>query len=648
MAGADVRQHTSAGGSWHNSADEALIKSLFEIEAVRSDRSLGSLLGEGSQVAACRVNFRKAPPLARYRWKAIPQAAAGALRGVSRRGQDNVNFQWRVQGRGGPQQSVRLSQRLGAAGPASTWLAGRRRYVDFPAFMRALRQIACFEFPDQAPEAAMDSLLAHARQLRAQHAKTPKRGSQPRQSRSHPFQARHEDAVAALLHRMHLVEWREALRGLGVLHAVDLGGVGLADLLRCGMDKKQATRLLDAVGALDRAGALVAADAHEARAQAATQHRSVAVGGSASTGSSATSEAGEEFTWEECMRDDGFVYYHNHRTGESSWDDPPAGEPVLTLARKQRQSRSAAQASTGGELYQQHWPRGEERGGWRDTWQSVVPAEQTDDASEAGAGALFTPVQRRAEVRRQRGSYADSVASGAPSLPAEEVGAHLARKAEQSLVAASTAPGPARSVRRGDMLRFTDEELDEAFQDAPPMTRETKLAIAKSHVFSSTRVRGYADPRPDLRPVELQHMRAPAEHAAEVNQLKGRDRAFAGSLRKSHHRSQRSLGGLAGSKRPWNGGSKPPSDAVPSYAYRHAAATEQGNVFDRLTDSRGFTGSHRHRFDAKGRGLGLKGRGDDVSDYGKVVLNTPAPGEGAPWLIDPPRGRLSTPRGQKK
>ncbi len=40
-----------------------------------------------------------------------------------------------------------------------------------------------------------------------------------------------------------------------------------------------------------------------------------------------------------------------------------------------------------------------------------------------------------------------------------------------------------------------------------------------------------------------------------------------------------------------------------------------GSVFDRLTDARGYTGTHRHRFDNTGRGMGLQGRDRVEMDY---------------------------------
>jgi hypothetical protein len=60
-----------------------------------------------------------------------------------------------------------------------------------------------------------------------------------------------------------------------------------------------------------------------------------------------------------------------------------------------------------------------------------------------------------------------------------------------------------------------------------------------------------------------------------------------------------------------------PSVNTASYAFKHAAsqAKQPGTVFERLTDVRGFTGTHRHRFDTDGRGMGLKGRDRVEMDY---------------------------------
>jgi len=92
-------------------------------------------------------------------------------------------------------------------------------------------------------------------------------------------------------------------------------------------------------------------------------------------------------------------------------------------------------------------------------------------------------------------------------------------------------------------------------------------------------------------------------------------------------------------KRSWGGHAVAPSEAVVGYAYRHAAATslyaDAGDVYDRLTDVRGYTGTHRHRFDTDGRGLGLAGR-ENSYDYAAMVESvTVETAKGAPVLPSP-------------
>jgi len=41
-----------------------------------------------------------------------------------------------------------------------------------------------------------------------------------------------------------------------------------------------------------------------------------------------------------------------------------------------------------------------------------------------------------------------------------------------------------------------------------------------------------------------------------------------------------------------------------------------GAVFDRLTDSKGYTGAHKHRFDAEGKGVGIAGRDSTAKGTG--------------------------------
>jgi hypothetical protein len=543
------------------------------------------------------------------------------------------------------------------------------RFISYPSFREALKEIAAYQFPQLPKESAYTKLVQAARRQQPTTISHSTPATPSATGGRHIYSIGREDAVAALLHRMMLLRWREQLKQLGVHDAVDMSGVELRDLLNIGMKATEAHRYLDSVRALDSAGALIAADLAQER------QREAEADVSAAEAAAAAEHHGKQLQlphaqlgiqWEECVRKDGYVYYFHHPSGSSSWHEPQEGSTILTLAQKQRQHtpREAAAPRSPQQLqYATQWPRGTERQGWRDTWLGVMPSpgqastdqgagERGSAGSDAGVarapssltqqGPHFTPVQRRAATRAAREVYAADYASGAVShsaLPGSVQG-HLAAEGNAQLggnvVHTPTVPP------KGARLSISDADLDEAFLDLPGMTTETKRAIAKSHVFASSRVRGYADPRPDLRPVDLARWRPGAEHNAAVNQMSTKDAAFAGVLRPSHHREQ-SREGRSGREilsRTWNPPELAPSDAVPSYAYRHAAARLQDSVFDRLTDTRGFTGSHRHRFDDTGRGRGLKGRDAGDMDYAKLTSVVPV--AGAPYMTEAPRGRFRT------
>ena len=67
------------------------------------------------------------------------------------------------------------------------------------------------------------------------------------------------------------------------------------------------------------------------------------------------------------------------------------------------------------------------------------------------------------------------------------------------------------------------------------------------------------------------------------------------------------------------------SEIMEAAQQRQAAVPAAGgNIFDRLTDTSTYSGTHKHRFDAEGQGRGLAGR-DQVSKvtsppYDTVVL----------------------------
>lgn len=67
------------------------------------------------------------------------------------------------------------------------------------------------------------------------------------------------------------------------------------------------------------------------------------------------------------------------------------------------------------------------------------------------------------------------------------------------------------------------------------------------------------------------------------------------------------------------------------YAARHCPLSPlppspgSTSVFDRLTDHRGFTGTHKHRFDGEGRGVGLRGREEGYEVVTKTTAAVPIP-----------------------
>jgi hypothetical protein len=162
---------------------------------------------------------------------------------------------------------------------------------------------------------------------------------------------------------------------------------------------------------------------------------------------------------------------------------------------------------------------------------------------------------------------------------------------------------------RGNTSSAPDSYAD-VFELMPMMDAATMNIIARSHSIANRRVMGYADPRPDVRPVS--RFGAHADHGAARLSIVGArgagGRSFAehaGSLREGLYAPVPS----SAAARFGTHGSVAPSAAVSGYAFRHAAAVSrwagQGSVLDRLTDSRGYTGAHKHRFDADGRGRGI-------------------------------------------
>ena len=162
----------------------------------------------------------------------------------------------------------------------------------------------------------------------------------------------------------------------------------------------------------------------------------------------------------------------------------------------------------------------------------------------------------------------------------------------------------------------------DVFAELPMMDSATMEIIARSHSIANSRVMGYADPRPDLRPnshfgVHADHAGSKLHLATAVRGQGGRSiQEFANGLRHMLYAPSTDpytpRTALEMTSHFGKSDSVAPSSAVTGYAYRHAAAVSrwagQGTVIDRLTDTRGYTGAHKHRFDADGRGKGIAGR----------------------------------------
>ena len=211
---------------------------------------------------------------------------------------------------------------------------------------------------------------------------------------------------------------------------------------------------------------------------------------------------------------------------------------------------------------------------------------------------------------------------------------------DRSDAGGSDAGGSAGSAAARRRHALSVDAYDDVFADMPMMDAATKEALVRAGCVSNQRKMGYADSRPDIRPTGAP--RVAPELSVAMNQFSrngaaGRAEAvWAGSLRPHLYSAagdpsaERSGDEM---KNAWGGSGLAPSDATPSYAFRHAMSTSvwagAGTVYDRLQDVRGYTGTHRHRFGADGRGLGLASR--DNYAYLRSTIETDV-GRGAPVL----------------
>jgi hypothetical protein len=175
---------------------------------------------------------------------------------------------------------------------------------------------------------------------------------------------------------------------------------------------------------------------------------------------------------------------------------------------------------------------------------------------------------------------------------------------------------------RGNHSGVAASDYADVFSGLPMMDSNTKEALVRANCVANSRKMGYADSRPDIRP--LSYSRVAPEHSAQMIEFNGNGAhgcamaKWAGSLRPSLYSASadpaRAFASGDDIKTAWDGSGLAPSEVTPSYAFRHAQSTSvwapgAGNVYDRLLDVRGYTGTHRHRFDVStGRGLGLQSR----------------------------------------
>lgn len=276
----------------------------------------------------------------------------------------------------------------------------------------------------------------------------------------------------------------------------------------------------------------------------------------------------------------------------------------------------------------------------------------------------FTPAARRAASAAARVKAGADAAREYRTALRTLVDAHYhstgaGAGADGAPAGAGAAPGPGAGMSAADIFPGVYESL-------PSMDARTFDAIARHGMVVNSKRLGYADPRPDVRPprtmmpaaaalygdARSHHVHADPKQALDViksqSGLGGKaEGVWVAQLRPNLHAPSATgasgSGGADGSsgggkdaagrsprsgkdiKQYWASGGLAPSEAATGYAYRHAAAhsmlTGSGSVYDRLTDPRGYTGSHRHRFDGDGRGLGLAGR-DNSMDYRFLVDTT--------------------------
>ena len=199
--------------------------------------------------------------------------------------------------------------------------------------------------------------------------------------------------------------------------------------------------------------------------------------------------------------------------------------------------------------------------------------------------------------------------------------------------ATAAAPDPAAAREAPGLEVSALPSHDDLSGRADPELQAAARAPRLRRAGSSLRVKSYADRQPDgwAAPRPSAAAESPVASAEMVGMRRG-EAAFATSLRGGDMPGGSRLPAKPDGSTPGLGRSAsftamrlgmdcaaPAESATGSYAYGHKAAAARaagaGSVFDRLTDTRGYTGTHKHRFDSGGRGRGLRGRDSSDVDY---------------------------------
>lgn len=282
---------------------------------------------------------------------------------------------------------------------------------------------------------------------------------------------------------------------------------------------------------------------------------------------------GSDDTWLEFTTRNGFVYFLNTITGATQWEVPPPGSKVLPGTRA-----TTARHGTG-----------------------LSPRSVDEDSPVLPIGTA-----------RQSQWASPSAASAAPSSSSS---ASVSSYPSATSLSKGVVPPPVPVRRSREEWRDAWKQIgvdveserkpaSVTFADLPSMSSETKNIIMSSKAM--TKKEGYSTQKPAVDLGTFSMMKPNADHARLDGPTGGGIGGKATAVFSSMMRSTSPRAGAVKGKTVSS--TTVPSQTTTGYAFKHVNQKRQDSVFSRLTDVRGFTGSHRHRFDESGRGRGLHGR----------------------------------------